>query len=84
MYVYAELDGAGLVKAVSSLSGEVTKDTMIPIEKLDPVLMGKRYVKETGIFEEVAKPALPPVYGMEDLKKDMATIKGDIAIIKAK
>lgn len=50
-YIYAELDESGKCKAVSELSGEVIKDTMIRIDEYDTSLLGMKY--NNGIWEEV-------------------------------
>ena len=55
-YIYAELDENNICKAVSELSGEVIKDTMIPLETYDTSLLGKRY--DNGEWVEV--PVEPP------------------------
>jgi hypothetical protein len=53
MYNYAQLNGEGICYAVSMLSGEVVADNMIAIDEYDESLLGKRYNRETGEFEEV-------------------------------
>ena len=50
-YIYAELDENGRCKAVSELSGEVIKDTMIRIDEYDTSLLGMKY--NNGTWEEV-------------------------------
>jgi len=50
-YIYAELDENGRCKAVSKLSGEVIKDTMIRINEYDTSLLGMKY--NNGTWEEV-------------------------------
>lgn len=81
-YVYAELNESGIVKAVSRLSGEVVKNTMIPIESMDSSLMGKKYIEATGVFEAVIQPEAPPVYTLEDIKTDLLELKANVAIVK--
>lgn len=51
MFNYAQLDSNDIVVGVSSLSGEVTRDNMIPIQFADEELIGKKYNRETGDFE---------------------------------
>ena len=53
MYIYAELNKNNICKAVSELSGEVIKDTMIRIDSYDESLLGKKY--NNGIWEEVER-----------------------------
>lgn len=56
-YSYAELDENNICKAVSDLSGEVIKDTMIPLETYDTSLLGMKYVD--GVWEEVPQEPTP-------------------------
>lgn len=53
MFNYAQLDDAGIVITVASLSGEVASDTMIKVDSYAPMLLGKRYNAVTYQFEEV-------------------------------
>lgn len=55
-YIYAELDENGKCKAVSELSGEVFKDTMIPLETFNEELLGKKY--NNGLWEEVEEEVI--------------------------
>lgn len=58
MFIYAELNENNICKAVSELSGEVIKDTMIPLETYDDSLLGKRY--DNGEWVEVpVEPSEP-------------------------
>lgn len=56
-YIYAELDENNICCAVSELSGEVIKDTMIPLETYDTSLLGMKYVD--GVWEEVPQEPTP-------------------------
>ena len=60
MFIYAELNTNGICKAVSKLSGEVIKDTMIRIDSYDESLLGKKY--NNGIWEEVERPVVVEPY----------------------
>lgn len=51
MFIYAELNENNICKAVSELSGEVVKDTMIRIDLYDETLLGKIY--DNGNWIEV-------------------------------
>lgn len=57
MFHYAQLDKYDFVKAVSKVPSEMTGDSIINIDGLTPKerrkLLGKKYNRETGEFEEV-------------------------------
>lgn len=56
-YIYAEINENNVCCAVSELSGEVDKPTMIPLEVYDDSLLGKKYVD--GVWEEVPQEPTP-------------------------
>lgn len=56
MFYYAELDEKNICKAVSDLSDEVDKPTMIPLENYDVSLLGKKY--DDGKWLEVEQPEI--------------------------
>ena len=56
-YIYAEINENNICCAVSELSGEVDKPTMIPLEVYDESLLGKKYVD--GVWEEVPQEPTP-------------------------
>ena len=51
MHNYAQINEYGVVISVSSLSGSVLDENMIPIQNPDERLLGKTYNRETGEFE---------------------------------
>ena len=57
-YIYAELDENNICKAVSQLSGEVIKDTMIRLDEYDISLLSKKY--NNGVWEEVPVEEITP------------------------
>lgn len=56
-YIYAEIDENNICCAVSELSGEIDKPTMIPLEVYDESLLGKKYVD--GAWEEAPQEPTP-------------------------
>ena len=56
-YIYAEINENNICCAVSELSGEVDKPTMIPLEVYDESLLGKKYVD--GVWEELPQEPTP-------------------------
>lgn len=62
-YYYAEIDENGICFAVSDLSGEMDKPTMIALESYDVSVLGKRY--ENGVWVETEQPT-PELQPMTD------------------
>ena len=57
-YYYAQIDENNICIAVSDLSGKVTADNMLRLEKYDTSLLGKKY--NNGVWEEVPQPEPEP------------------------
>ena len=54
MFIYAELNENNICKAVSELSSEVDKPTMVLLDSFDTSLLGKKYENEKWV--DVEKP----------------------------
>lgn len=75
-YIYAELDKNNICKAVSDLSGEVIKDTMIPLETYDISLLGMRY--DNGEWVEVpVEPVEPEPTQLDRIETQVNTLVGN-------
>ena len=59
-HYYAQIDGAGIVIAITQMSAQVDAPNLIAVEGLDSGLMGQRYSVQTGEFEPVPVPPAEP------------------------
>lgn len=62
MYFYAQLDDNDIVDAISCLLKKEKRENLIEIIEYDENLLGKKYNRSKGIFEEIekSKPILSP------------------------
>lgn len=51
-FFYAELDGNNICKAISELSSQIIKDTMIQLEYFDETLLGQKYENGEWVIVE--------------------------------
>jgi hypothetical protein len=57
MPYYAQIDSSGVVSAVTETHSAIDADHMVPVDDLDPSLLGRTYDAETGMFGD---PPAPP------------------------
>ncbi len=58
MYVYAQIDENNICVGISELSGKIIEKSMIPLDKFDVSIIGKKY--NNGEWEEVPQPEPEP------------------------
>ena len=78
MPLYAQIDGENTVIGVSRLRDQTDREDMIPIDELDPSLLGKRYNSNRREFEDQPVEEREPTD--EELRLEELEAREDLSV----